>query len=543
MPVISKRANRLIFLLLTLLSITALVGTAVAEKWVGGGQREGFNAEAQRRRGAEEIYSNVCMASCAINSSLIYSTYLGGELTDMVQGMAVDGLGRVTFVGTTQSVVFPDNSQVAKTNSPEHGVDAFVGRLSADGSTLDYLFWFNAVNAADVDEGLGLALDRQGNAIVTGHTRSADFCTVFGTVPGYDSSYNGNGDAFVLKVKENGSGLAYCTFLGGGDWDSGTAVAVDSAGNVSLTGGTWSADFPVTADALASEPYGLRDLFLARLDADGNLTYATFLGGGGQEQGEAIALDDQRAVITGWTNSVDLPTTADGVQTESGGNFDAFVIILDEDNRLDYATYLGGVDEDRGAAVAMGTDGMVIVGGSTRSAEWQTRPAFTNIGADKQESQIGTLNGFIAGFVPSESNLHYQTVLGGMGDDRVAGVAVDAPGNVFVTGDTQSADFPGSHGAMLNGGQDSFLAILSPFGNLLYSQLVGGSDWERGMAIALGADGSIHLGGGTRSADFPTTPDAFDTTLNDDYDAYIMKQSVMIPPSSSYQLFLPIVYQ
>ncbi len=526
MPVISKRANRLIFLLLTLLSITALVGTAVAEKWVGGGQREGFNAEAQRRRGAEEIYSNVCMASCAINSSLIYSTYLGGELTDMVQGMAVDGLGRVTFVGTTQSVVFPDNSQVAKTNSPEHGVDAFVGRLSADGSTLDYLFWFNAVNAADVDEGLGLALDRQGNAIVTGHTRSADFCTVFGTVPGYDSSYNGNGDAFVLKVKENGSGLAYCTFLGGGDWDSGTAVAVDSAGNVSLTGGTWSADFPVTADALASEPYGLRDAFLARLDASGQLTYATFLGGGGQEQGEAIALDGGRAVITGWTNSVDLLTTADALQKENGGDFDAFVIVLDGDNHLDYATYLGGVDEDRGAAVGVGIDNMIVVGGSSRRADAAV-----------------ALDGFVAGLVPGEAILRYQTVLGGTNDDRVTGMAVDATGHLFVTGDTQSADFSGSHGAMLNGGQDSFLAILSPFGNLLYSQLVGGSDWERGMAIALGADGSIHLGGGTRSADFPTTPGAFHTTLNDDYDAYIMKQSVMIPPSSSYQLFLPIVYQ
>lgn len=459
----------------------------------------------------------------------------------MVQAMAVDRLGRITFVGTTQSVIFPDALQSAGMNSPDHGVDAFVGRLSADGSRLDYLFWFNAINAADVDEGLGLALDRQGNAIVTGHTRSADFCTVFGTVPGYDSSYNGNGDAFVLKVKGDGSGLAYCTFLGGGDWDSGTAIAVDSAGNVTLTGGTWSANFPVTSDALASEPYGLRDVFLARLDAKGELTYATFLGGSGQEQGEAITLDGERAVITGWTNSVDLLTTADGLQKENGGNFDAFVIVLDGDNQLHYATYLGGMDEDRGAAAAISADKVIVVGGSTRSAEFGMQRTFTNAKADGYGEAVVALNGFVAGLVPGESALSYRIILGGTADDRVAGVAVDSLGNVFVTGDTQSADFPDSNGTMLNGEQDSFLVLLSPFGNVRDSQLIGGSDWERGMAIALGEDGVVVLGGATRSADFPITPGAFDTMLNDDYDAYILKQRTAILPSG-YQLFLPILH-
>lgn len=544
MPVTTKRANRLIFFFLTLLGVMGLVvatsgAAALAKNRLKSpllAPAQTFNAETERRRESPPEALRLCASAfldtCLVDSSLIYSTYLGGELTDAVQAMAVDDLGRVYVVGTTQSTTFPDAECTA---SPDHGVDAFVGRFSADGRALDYLFWFNATNAADVDEGLGLAIDAQGSAIVTGHTRSADFCTVFGDVPGYDTAYNGNGDAFVLKVQPDGSGLAYCTFLGGNDWDSGTAVAVDDMGNVTLTGGTWSADFPVTTGAIATEPYGLRDAFLARLDAEGALTYATFYGGGGQEQGEAISLDGERALITGWTNSADLQTTADALRQENNGNFDAFVMILDEDNQLGYATYLGGGDEDRGAAVAIGSGGVVVVGGSTRSLVFGTRPNAAKRGT-------AALDGFVAGLVPGESRPRYVTFLGGEQDDRVAGLAIDSLGHLFVTGDTQSADFPNSSGAELNGEQDSFLAVLSPLGNLRDSLLLGGSDWERGIAIAIGEEGAVYLGGATRSADFPTTPSAFDTTLNDDYDAYIMKRIMMVP-SSNYQLFLPIIRQ
>jgi hypothetical protein len=468
-------------------------------------------------------------------NKLVFSTYLGGELTDVVQAIAVDGIGRVYFVGTTQSTAFPDAGRATN-----HGVDAFLGRLSADGRTLEYLFWFNAINAADVDEGFGIAVDAQGSAIVTGHTRSPDFCTLFGDVPGYDSSYNGNGDAFVLKVTPDGSRLVYCTFLGGNDWDSGTAVAVDSEGNIALTGGTWSADFPTTAGAVANEPYGLRDAFLARLDASGALAYATYFGGSGQEQGAAISANEERTIITGWTNSTDLQVTADALSGQNKGSFDAFVMILDGDRQLAYATYVGGNDEDRGAAVATGPGGLVYLGGSTRSAGFLIGDLENSTWMDTDERGLALdLSGFVTSLIPGEAQARYVTFLGGAADDRITGVAVDSFGSVFATGDTRSVDFPTSDGGEIKGEQDSFLVLVGATGSLRYSTLLGGSDWERGEAVVLGSEGNVYLGGATRSADFPTTPGAFDIDLNDDYDAYIARLLVVIPVSSP-QFFLPV---
>jgi hypothetical protein len=209
---------------------------------------------------------------------------------------------------------------------------------------------------------------------------------------------------------------------------------------------------------------------------------------------------------------------------------------------LRYATYLGGVDEDRGTAVAFGEGGLVLVGGSARSADFLPSglEERTQMHSD-QPGLIAALNGFVLGLLPGESQPRYVTMLGGQDDDRVAGVAVERTGLILATGDTQSADFPDSSGATLNGEQDSFLAILNPAGTVHYSAFVGGSDWERGEAVAAGSEGDIYLGGATRSADFPTTPDAFDRTLNDDYDAYAMKIAGLLP-SLQYQLFLPVIH-
>jgi hypothetical protein len=308
-----------------------------------------------------------------------------------------------------------------------------------------------------------------------------------------------------------------------------------------MTGGTWSADFPVTAGAIASEPYGLRDAFLARLDANGSLAYATFFGGSGQEQGEAITVGEDQTIITGWTNSIDLQVTADALSGQNGGSFDAFVMVLNSNQQLDYATYLGGGDEDRGAAVATGPGGLLYVGGSTRSAEFWPNGFKNRIGMNAGKQELG-LNGFVASLAPGENVLRYATFLTGMGDDRVTGLAVDPSGNAFVTGDTRSADFPDRAGAELNGEQDSFVTVISAAGNLRYSKLFGGSDWERGETVALDNEGNVYLGGATRSADFPITPGAYDTTLNDDYDAYLMKL-ILVEPISNPRLFLPVILQ
>ncbi|MCB0252940.1 MAG: SBBP repeat-containing protein, partial [Anaerolineae bacterium] len=187
--------------------------------------------------------------------AMVYSTYLGSDADEQGRSVAIDGEGRAYVTGYTSSVVFPAHSG---NDAPDHGVDVYAVRFDPSGANTDYLYWFNALTLYAEDEGYSIATDAQGNAYVTGYTRSEDFCTVFGTVPGYHPTYYGETDAFVLKIKADGSGLAYCTFLGGADWDAGRAITVDELGNAYVVGGTWSTDFPVTPAAVQPDIAGLR---------------------------------------------------------------------------------------------------------------------------------------------------------------------------------------------------------------------------------------------------------------------------------------------
>ena len=163
----------------------------------------------------------------------VYSTYLGSESEDQGASVALDTQGRATVTGYTSGTSFP---ALSGARAPQHGVDVFASRFDADGATVSNVYWFNALTLFAEDEGYSVALDEQGNAYVTGYTRSEDFCTVFGSVPGYHPTYYGETDAFVLKIRADGSGLDYCTFLGGGDWDVGRAIAVDKLGNAYVVG-------------------------------------------------------------------------------------------------------------------------------------------------------------------------------------------------------------------------------------------------------------------------------------------------------------------
>lgn len=444
--------------------------------------------------------------------ALAFSTLLGGALSDRGTAVAVDGAGNVYVAGITESTMFP-----APAAAPEHGVDAFVAKVRADGTALDYLFWFNAVSASDVDEGLGIAVDAAGNAYVTGQTRSADFCALFGDVPGYDTRYNESSDAFLLKIEAGGAGLAYCTFLGGGDWDVGRAVAVDDAGAAVVVGSTWSADFPVTAAAEQAQPGGQRDVFVARFDPSGTqLTYASYYGGSGQEDAQALALDAAgRVTLAGWTNSPDLPLSAAPFDSGSDG-FDAFVAAFAADHTLRYATYLGGSAEDRAFAAAVTADGLIVVAGQTSSTDFPTT-------ANAPQRQMdGAADAFVTYLDPRGGAPALSTYFGNEGVDEARGLALNAAGEATIAG--SSATQAGSNAFVLRLGRD---------GRLLRQTVFGGSDNDQAAAVALAPRGII-LTGATRSADFPTTAGAFATAHGGDYDAFVLRLT-------DSALYLPLV--
>jgi len=387
-------------------------------------------------RGAKNVFVTKLNST---GSALVYSTYLGGSLSDRGNSIAVDAKGNAYVTGRVASMNFPITEGAFQTSFRGGTYDAFVTKLNADGSALIYSTYLGGF---ENDAGFGIAVDSLGNAYVTGGTASRkDFPFTLGA---FQTSYGGGmNDGFVTKLNAEGSNLAYSTFLGGTFIDRGNSIAVDSEGNVSLTGWTDSLDFPV-ANPWQVTSGGGRDAFVTRLNADGAaLSYSTYVGGSGQDAGLSIATASTgNAFVTGYTDSTNFPT-ANPYQPAYGGGQDAFVTVLNaEGSGPIYSTYLGGDASENFViasaivgGIAVDASGSVSVTGSTRSTNFPTEdpPQGANGGADDV---------FVTKFNAEGTALVYSTYLGGGAPDVGASLALDAAGNVYVTGETRSADFP-----------------------------------------------------------------------------------------------------
>ncbi|MEA3276877.1 MAG: SBBP repeat-containing protein, partial [Pseudomonadota bacterium] len=373
-------------------------------------------------------------------------------------------------------------------------------------------------------------VDSAGNAYVTGQTYSADFPTVNALY----SNFVGHLDAFVFKLNANGSAPIYSTYLGGSDWDSGEGIAVDSAGNAHVTGSTYSADFPMV-NALYPSILGFSDAFVLKLNAGGSaLVYSTYLGGTETslpfisvgESVEGIAVDGAgNAYVTGWTNAEDFPTVNALYPDFSGGVYhgDAFVSKLNADGSAAvYSTYLGGMSDDFGHGIAVDGAQNAYVTGWTRSTDFPTINAlYPDFGGG-----AFTANAFVFKLNADGSSPFYSTYLGGSEYDSGSDIAFDSAGNAYVTGSTQSADFPTVNALYpnLSGSSDAFVFKLNADGSApIYSTYLGGSDYDYGSGVAVDGAGNAYVTGSTYSADFPMVNALYPSYAGGSHDAFVFK--------------------
>jgi hypothetical protein len=409
-----------------------------------------------------------------------------------------------------------------------------------------------------------------GNAYVAGSTYSTDFPTTaaaFDRTCGTDGTCNpdnigdGRGDAFVTKLDVTGSKLVYSTYLGGSGYDVQVGgIAVDLAGNAYVVGTTDSTDFPTTRAAFdrsfdSSGNVDVSAAFVTKLNAAGSdLAYSTYLGGQDRTYAYDVAVyASGYAYVTGSTTSKNFPTTPGAYdRTYNGGGYsgDAFVTKLDATGtKLVYSTYLGGRgDDDSGIGITVDAVGAAYVTGATDSDNFPT-----TVGAFDRTTTNGEAcarppapcdDRFVTKVNATGSALLYSTYLGGRGYDyfggeNAGGIAVDAAGNVYVTGQTNSHNFPTTPGAFdrtyggtdLEGG-DAFVTALDTTGSrLLYSTYLGGSGTDAGNGIAVNtamddeqqvAGAGVYVAGRTGSSNFPTTEGAFDRNF-DGGDAFVTK--------------------
>jgi hypothetical protein len=242
------------------------------------------------------------------------------------------------------------------------------------------------------------------------------------------------------------------------------------------------------------------------------LSYATYLGGSYYDYANAIAADAAgEAYVTGYTASTNFPTTTGALQTSNNGSYDAFVAKLNvAGSALIYSTYLGGSGDDEAAGIAIDAAGEAYVTGYTASTNFPT-----TTGAS-QTSNAGGNDAFVAKLNAAGSEIVYSTYLGGSGDDRATGIAIDPAGEAFVTGYTNSTNFPTTTGALQTsnvGGDDAFAAKFNAAGSaLIYSTYLGGSDYDQATGIAIDPAGEAYVTGFTTSTNFPTTTGALQTS-------------------------------
>lgn len=298
-----------------------------------------------------------------IDPVLLYSTYLGGSDGDLGLAVAVDAAGCAYVTGRTDSYNFPLRNPYQSWIIERPGV--FVSKLNPSGNELVYSTY---LSGSDWDIGNGIAVDGQGRAVVTGETSSPDFPVY----QAYQSIYGGgSSEVFVTKLTATGNGLVYSTYLGGYGWERGQGVAVDQAGAAYVTGVTTSTNFPVQT-AYQGFQAGHGDAFVTKLSSSGALVFSTYLGGSDYDYGTGIAVDETGKVyLTGTTTSGDFPTK-NAYQSRRPGDYDAFVTKLySTGNALVFSTYLGGTGEDMGEAIAVDRrDHTVVVFGTTGSSDF-----------------------------------------------------------------------------------------------------------------------------------------------------------------------------
>ncbi|MFL6352345.1 MAG: SBBP repeat-containing protein [Bryobacteraceae bacterium] len=325
--------------------------------------------------------------------------------------------------------------------------------------------------------------------------------------------------------------LEYSTYLGGSGFDKGSAIAVDRHGSAYVTGTATSADFPTqnTSHRERKSPFGTS--FVTKFDRLGRLVYSTYLGGSGSpdQLGDAsrgIAVDcNGNAYITGYAVSPNFPTKNAFQSKLLSATGAAFVTELNADgNALVYSTYLSGSNGAYGNSIAVDAQRHAYITGGTSSVDFPiTRGAFQ----ETFKSQSSTI--FVTKFASDGRSLLYSTYLGGSGYDQGSGIAVDAHGEVYVTGSTFSTDFPMKHAfqnrlkSAAHGADNAFVAKLDPGGTaLVYSTYLGGSAGDQGNSIAVDAHGGAYVTGYTSSADFPTKH-AFQNRLRGYTNAFVTK--------------------
>lgn len=435
------------------------------------------NAYSSVLGGVANIFFVKIDPNAAPDAQVIISTLIGGNGADTLGAMTATPESKIYLTGNTTSSDFPTvNPQQSAIDGTS---DAFIMTLDPSQSGSGMLTYSTYLGGADDDYGNGITYDAQRRVVVAGTTRSPDFPFVSGV-----QSVNGsNQTAFVSIIdptQNTTSTLVYSTFLGGAGGETGTAIAVSPDGTLWVVGGTFSRDFPVAGYTYDFTYQDGGDAFVAQINdgipGPGGILYATYLGGSGPDEAKSVVVDPaRRVIISGYTGSSDFPVTVNALQTTYGGNFDAFVTVLDTLNpqadrstQLVYSTFYGGSEVDVAFDLKLDPAGNVYVAGLTDSP---------NLAVSRDALQPTynltdlTQDGFALELNPGRAGLDglvYGSYIASDGLQAANGIDYDTHGNIWVAGYTSGPlldDLGGAVKSSTPGNTDAFVMAVNPTAN------------------------------------------------------------------------------
>jgi hypothetical protein len=484
--------------------------------------------------------------------SIEFSTYLGGSGFDSTRDIAVDNNGNIYVTGGTGSTDFPTTIGPAFNNGscPSLGTqgyrDVFITKYSPSGQVI----WSRLLGGPCYDRAYAIEVDDNEDVYVGG--RAGDG---FPIVDGFQSQFMGGQlttaygfqDSFVAKISSDGQHILFSTYFGSTDNDIFRDIDITSTGEVYGVGspgdtglGTYTA---YVQGRFVNSRFGGKDVYLAKISSDGKqLLWARFIGGSGDDGGgPSVRVDDNDdPYIYMGTQSDDMPIV-NAYQSSRAGGVDSFIAKVKKDGSgLIYGTYLGGSKEEGGEThnLAVDNNGNAIISQGSASPDYPITPGVF------QEIYKGAFSGgwrvegdlAVSKLSADGSQLLFSTFVGGDSSDAGEGVNIDSSGNVYVTGYTNSSDFPTTTNAFqqtTNGGLDAFAVVLNnDFTNQVYSTLMGTPDNDGFRASILDANNNFIITGSTPSSLWPLV-NAYQTIPGGAGDTVIVKfnpQSVTSTP-------------
>ena len=456
-----------------------------------------------------------------------FSTYFGGNLNDVANGITTDLFGNVYVVGYTYSSNFPTKNAYNATFNENAFADAFIAKFNSTG----YLVFSTFFGGSNYDNAIKVAVDKESNIYVVGDTYSHDFPTK----NAYESLYKGSKDSFLAKFDSNGV-LQFSTMLGDSGATQVKGITIDPKGNCWIVGYTNANDFPMK-NAFNNTYGAYNDVYISEYDKDGALIYSTYLGSNLDDFVYGITFDSLgNYYVTGSTGGGSFPIINANQSTFGGGTYDAFLTKFNSLNQIVFSTFLGGNSVEEAHDLITDSQNNVYLVGNTQSGNFPVINEFNNTNSGASDIFVAKYN--------SVGNLTYSTYLGGNFNDYGYSIRLNNQNNIFVFGASISTNFPLSdpiYGTFAQlGYYDPVLTEFSLDGkSLVMSTYFNGSFDDYGQYMDIDTNDNIYLTGHTVSTNFPVNNAYYQTNQGND-DAFIIgiysQKGPITSPSSSASL-------